>query len=112
MGDDRTQSLLQHLPYALKQESIPPLNNGGEIIPPMDAAIVFESFKRHPTSLEMVEFHHGRYLVLEKLIPFVVCLLRDILMCINCWTTVRAFYLFAYNRVISKENKANVENLL
>jgi hypothetical protein len=65
MGDDRTQSLLQYLPYALKQESIPPLNNSGEIIPSMDAAIVFESFKWHTTSLEMVEFHHGQYLARE-----------------------------------------------
>jgi hypothetical protein len=63
----------------------------------MDAAIVFESFKWHTTSLEMVEFHHGQYLAREELIPFVVCLLRSILMCINYWTTVRAFYLFAYN---------------
>lgn len=97
IGDDYTQSLLQYLPYALKQESTPPLSSNGEIIPPIDAAIVFKLFKRHPTSLEMVEFYHRRYLALKELIPFIVCLLRGILIYINCWTTVRAFYLFAYN---------------
>jgi hypothetical protein len=111
MGDDRTQSLLQYLPYALKQESIPPLNISGEIVPPRDAGIP-ESFEKHPKSFALVEFHHRRYLALEELILFKAFLLRRSLMCINCWTTVQASFSFSCRCVILKENPANVGNLL
>ena len=111
MGDGRTQSLLQYLLYALKQESIPPLNNSCEIILPRDAGIP-ESFKKHPKSFELVEFHHRRYLALEEFILFKAFLLRRSLMCINCWTTVQACFPFSCRLVILKENSANVGNLL